>query len=250
MSDSNLTVDEAAAESAAPASPETNVPGAGAEIRQAAQQTVFAIIAAVSVAHLINDIMQSLLTASYPMLKDNYHLDFGQIGFLTFTFQVTASLLQPLVGLYTDKKPLPFSLPIGMGASLIGLIVLAYAGSYPMLRQRLGRLLGDIDRMHRHRAQHLDRMGEARRNPERMVGRYHPAPELGRNHHDPRRRMQQLGARMAVRRHRIAIRILAGIGKDRAARVLDPGEPHIMQLVEPGGASGWHEGRRLRKNRR
>jgi FSR family fosmidomycin resistance protein-like MFS transporter len=77
--------------------------------------------------------MQSLLTASYPMLKDNYHLDFGQIGFLTFTFQVTASLLQPLVGLYTDKKPLPFSLPVGMGASLIGLIVLAYAGNYPML---------------------------------------------------------------------------------------------------------------------
>jgi FSR family fosmidomycin resistance protein-like MFS transporter len=132
MSDSNLTVDEAAADSAAPVSPETKA-GAATELRQAAQQTVFAIIAAVSVAHLINDIMQSLLTASYPMLKDNYHLDFGQIGFLTFTFQVTASLLQPIVGLYTDKKPLPFSLPIGMGASLIGLIVLAYAGNYPML---------------------------------------------------------------------------------------------------------------------
>ena len=133
MSDSNLTVDEAAAESTAPGSAETKVSAATAELRQAAQQTVFAVIAGVSVAHLINDIMQSLLTASYPMLKDNYHLDFGQIGFLTFTFQVTASLLQPLVGLYTDKKPLPYSLPVGMGASLIGLIVLAYAGNYPML---------------------------------------------------------------------------------------------------------------------
>jgi FSR family fosmidomycin resistance protein-like MFS transporter len=133
MSDSNLTVDEASADSAAQNPTESPTRSGSPELRQAAQQTAFAIIVMVSVGHLINDIMQSLLTASYPLLKDNYGLDFGQIGFLTFTFQVTASLLQPLVGLYADKKPLPYSLPIGMGASLIGLIVLAHAGSYPML---------------------------------------------------------------------------------------------------------------------
>jgi FSR family fosmidomycin resistance protein-like MFS transporter len=77
--------------------------------------------------------MQSLLTAIYPLLKDNYGLDFGQIGLLTLTFQITASLLQPLIGLYTDKRPLPYSLPIGMGASFIGLIVLAHAGTYELL---------------------------------------------------------------------------------------------------------------------
>jgi len=128
MSDSNLTIDEAAAESdalAAPAAREVN--------RSGLQQTAFAIIVAVSIGHLINDVMQSMLTASYPLLKDNYGLDFGEIGWLTFTFQVTASLLQPLVGLYTDKRPLPYSLPIGMASSLIGLIVLAHAGNYPML---------------------------------------------------------------------------------------------------------------------
>ncbi|MEO8883830.1 MAG: MFS transporter [Devosia sp.] len=101
--------------------------------RSSLQQAAFAIIVAVSVGHLINDVMQSMLTASYPLLKDNYGLDFGQIGWLTFTFQITASLLQPLVGLYTDKKPLPYSLPIGMASSLIGLIVLAHAGNYAML---------------------------------------------------------------------------------------------------------------------
>jgi MFS transporter, FSR family, fosmidomycin resistance protein len=107
--------------------------GASEALHPAVRQTAFAIIVMVSVSHLVNDIMQSLLTASYPMLKANYGLDFGQIGLLTFTFQVTASLLQPLVGLYTDKKPLPYSLPVGMGSSLIGLIVLAHAGSYDML---------------------------------------------------------------------------------------------------------------------
>jgi len=101
--------------------------------RPSAAQTAFGILLAVSVAHLLNDVMQSLLTASYPLLKANYHLDFGQIGLLTFTFQVTASLLQPLVGLYTDKHPLPWSLSAGMASTLVGLIVLANAGTYPLL---------------------------------------------------------------------------------------------------------------------
>lgn len=95
--------------------------------------TVFAVILAVSLCHFINDVMQSLLAAIYPLLKDNYHLDFWQIGLLTLAFQGTASLLQPLIGMYTDKRPLPYSLPVGMGSSLVGLIVLAYAHTYPAL---------------------------------------------------------------------------------------------------------------------
>lgn len=98
-----------------------------------AQTTVFAVILAVSFCHCINDIMQSLLAAIYPLLKDNYGLDFWQIGLLTFTFQVTASLLQPVIGMVTDKKPMPYSLSWGMASSLIGLIVLAYAGHYWIL---------------------------------------------------------------------------------------------------------------------
>ncbi|QPC88785.1 MFS transporter [Mesorhizobium sp. NBSH29] len=77
--------------------------------------------------------MQSLLSAIYPMLKADYGLDFWQIGLLTMTFQVTASLLQPVIGIYTDKKPLPYSLPFGMGSTLIGLVCLAYATQYGML---------------------------------------------------------------------------------------------------------------------
>ncbi|RUU09329.1 MFS transporter, partial [Mesorhizobium sp. M6A.T.Ca.TU.002.02.2.1] len=98
-----------------------------------AQATAFTVILAVSFCHCVNDIMQSLLSAIYPLLKDNYGLDFWQIGLLTFTFQVTASLLQPLIGMVTDKRPMPYSLPYGMAASLIGLIVLAYAGHYSLL---------------------------------------------------------------------------------------------------------------------
>ena len=99
----------------------------------AAQNTVLAIILAVSFSHMINDIMQSLLAAIYPLLKDNFRLDFWQIGLLTFAFQVTASLLQPVIGLYTDKRPLPYSLPVGMASSAIGLVVLATAPTYEML---------------------------------------------------------------------------------------------------------------------
>src|SRR5690606_30027194 len=81
----------------------------------------------------LNDMMQSLLPAIYPILKDNYGLTFGQIGFLTFTFQVTASLLQPLIGLYTDHRPQPYSLVLGMGFSFAGLVLLGSAASYPLL---------------------------------------------------------------------------------------------------------------------
>ncbi|WP_310322833.1 MFS transporter [Aminobacter aminovorans] len=92
-----------------------------------------AILLAVSFSHFLNDVMQSLISSLYPMLKDDYKLDFWQIGLLTTTFQVTASLLQPVIGMYTDKKPLPFSLPVGMCLTLIGLLTLAFAHSYEML---------------------------------------------------------------------------------------------------------------------
>lgn len=95
--------------------------------------TTFPIIAAISVCHLLNDMLQSLLPAIYPVLKTNYGLDFGQIGLLTFTFQFTASLLQPAVGAYTDRKPKPYSLSTGMGFTLMGLLILAYASGYAML---------------------------------------------------------------------------------------------------------------------
>lgn len=98
-----------------------------------AAKTAFPILAAISVCHLLNDMMQSLLPAIYPMLKSNYGLDFGQIGVLTFTFQFTASLLQPMIGFYTDRKPKPYSLAIGMGISLSGLLMLAYAHNYQVL---------------------------------------------------------------------------------------------------------------------
>lgn len=98
-----------------------------------AEKTALGIILAVAFCHCLNDIMQSLLTAIYPILKVNYGLDFVQIGLLSLVFQCTASLLQPVVGLYTDKKPLPYSIAIGMGSTLLGLIVLGFAGSYALL---------------------------------------------------------------------------------------------------------------------
>ncbi|PZM11516.1 MFS transporter [Rhizobium tubonense] len=101
--------------------------------KQSAEETVFAIIMAVSFCHLLNDTMQSLIPALYPMIKQSYGLDFTQIGFLGLVFQVTASLLQPLIGIYTDKRPLPYSLTVGMGFTLIGLLLLAFAHAYWVL---------------------------------------------------------------------------------------------------------------------
>ncbi|MGN7293285.1 MFS transporter [Rhizobium sp. SAFR-030] len=99
----------------------------------AAEVTVLPIILAVSFCHMLNDIMQSMIAAIYPMLKTGYALDFWQIGILTLAFQCTASLLQPVIGIITDKKPYPYSLPVGMGSTFIGLFMLAGAHSYMML---------------------------------------------------------------------------------------------------------------------
>ena len=100
---------------------------------RAAGETAVGILAAISFCHMLNDMMQSLLPAMYPMLKGAYQLSFSQIGLLTFTFQFTASLLQPLIGAYAARRPRPYSLAVGMGFTLAGLVLLAYAGSYALL---------------------------------------------------------------------------------------------------------------------
>ncbi len=99
----------------------------------AIRRTVFSILIAISFSHCLNDLMQLLLPALYPLLKANYALSFTQIGVLTLTFQITASLLQPVVGTFTDRRPMPYSLAVGMGFTFTGLVLLSRAGSYPML---------------------------------------------------------------------------------------------------------------------
>jgi FSR family fosmidomycin resistance protein-like MFS transporter len=96
-------------------------------------RTAFGILGAISLSHLLNDMIQSLILALYPLLQSEFSLSFVQIGMITLTFQVTSSLLQPVVGYYTDKYPMPWSLPIGMCFTLCGLVILALAGSFPMV---------------------------------------------------------------------------------------------------------------------
>ncbi len=96
-------------------------------------QAAFGVLGAISASHLVNDMMQSLILALYPVLKGEFALSFGQIGLITLTYQLTASLLQPLIGLYTDRRPLPYSLPFGMASTLCGLLLLAFASSYAMV---------------------------------------------------------------------------------------------------------------------
>lgn len=91
------------------------------------------ILATISVGHFLNDLLQSLIPAIYPLLKEGFALSFTQVGLITLTFQMSASLLQPLVGLYTDRHPQPYFLPLGMAATLIGLVGLALAPSYGLL---------------------------------------------------------------------------------------------------------------------
>ncbi|CAD7038607.1 MFS transporter [Pseudorhizobium halotolerans] len=98
-----------------------------------AEKTVLPIILATSFCHMLNDIMQSMISAIYPMLKADFNLDFWQIGLLTLAFQCTASLLQPIIGTITDKKPYPYSLPIGMGSTFLGLLLLAGSHTYVIL---------------------------------------------------------------------------------------------------------------------
>jgi FSR family fosmidomycin resistance protein-like MFS transporter len=99
----------------------------------AKEETAFRVLLSISFCHLLNDMAQSLLPAIYPILKTSFHLDFGQIGLITLTFQATASLLQPVVGAYTDKHPVPYSLAAGMGFSLCGLLLLSIAPTFAIL---------------------------------------------------------------------------------------------------------------------
>src|SRR5580704_13718894 len=97
------------------------------------QKVFYKVLIAISICHFLNDMMSSLLPAIYPLLKSSFNLNFAQIGLITLTYQTTASLLQPMIGFYTDKRPRPFSLPVGMGATLIGLMLLAIAHTFPAL---------------------------------------------------------------------------------------------------------------------
>jgi FSR family fosmidomycin resistance protein-like MFS transporter len=97
------------------------------------KRTAYRVLSAISFSHFLNDMIQSLILAIYPLLKGTFHLTFAQIGLITLTYQVTASLLQPMVGYYTDRRPKPYSLASGMGCTLVGLLVLATAQNYHML---------------------------------------------------------------------------------------------------------------------
>lgn len=99
----------------------------------ATETTVVPVILAVSLGHLLNDLMQSLIPAAYPLLKDNLALNFAQIGLITMVFQGTASILQPLVGFYTDRRPLPYALAAGMATTGAGLVLLAHADTFGMV---------------------------------------------------------------------------------------------------------------------
>ncbi|HEY2122790.1 MAG TPA: MFS transporter [Chthoniobacterales bacterium] len=103
------------------------------ESKNIIEDTVFAVLIAISVSHLLNDTIQSVIPAIYPILKESFHLTFTQVGLITLTFQLTASLLQPFVGLYTDHHPKPYSLAIGMGFTLVGLLLLSMARNFPTI---------------------------------------------------------------------------------------------------------------------
>ena len=120
---------------AAGSAPSTNTaaPSTPASTGASVDSTTFAIILSLSFCHLLNDMMQSLVPALYPILKESYALSFGQVGLITLAFQCTASMLQPLVGLYTDRKPQPYSLMVGMGLTLVGLLMMSQANTYPLI---------------------------------------------------------------------------------------------------------------------
>ena len=105
-----------------------------APARPAAREALaLALLLAASGSHLLNDTIQAVIPAVYPLLKTEFGLNFTQVGLITLAFQMTASILQPFVGLYTDRRPLPYSLALGMGVTCTGLLLLAWAGSFAMV---------------------------------------------------------------------------------------------------------------------
>ncbi|WP_184544683.1 MFS transporter [Mucilaginibacter sp. FT3.2] len=107
-----------------------NSPTANINTKQIAQQTIFSVLFTISFTHLLNDMLQSVVPSVYPIIKQRFHLTFAQIGLITLTYQLTASILQPFVGFYTDRKPRPYSLAIGMGFTLTGLLAVSFAASF------------------------------------------------------------------------------------------------------------------------
>ena len=102
------------------------------------QKTVYTILFSIAFGHLLNDLMQAVIPATYPILKQSYSLSFTQIGLITFTFQVMASFLQPFVGFYTDKKPKPYSLAFAMLFTFTGLVSLSFADTFWMILVAVG----------------------------------------------------------------------------------------------------------------
>ncbi|MGE5861058.1 MAG: MFS transporter [Ignavibacteria bacterium] len=109
-----------------------------ADVKFSPGKTVFPVLLAISFSHMLNDTMQSLIPAIYPLIKTGLNLSFAQIGLITLTFQLSASLLQPVVGFYTDKKPKPYSLAAGMGFTLSGLLLLSFSYHYAMVLVSVG----------------------------------------------------------------------------------------------------------------
>src|SRR5215469_15166793 len=107
---------------------------------ETAEKTVLPVLLAISFCHVLNDTIQSLMPAIYPLVKESFHLNYSQIGLITFTFQCTASLLQPCVGFYTDRNPKPYSLAVGMIITLVGVLVLAFAWQYSLILVSVGLL--------------------------------------------------------------------------------------------------------------
>ncbi|RIK88334.1 MAG: MFS transporter [Planctomycetota bacterium] len=97
--------------------------------QQAVEKTALKVLGAISFAHMLNDVIQSVIPAIYPLLREVHALSYREIGFITFAFQFTASMLQPVVGMYTDRRPKPYSLAAGMGCTLVGLVLLSQAGN-------------------------------------------------------------------------------------------------------------------------
>lgn len=109
------------------------MPSLSVPVAENQESTRYRILAAISLSHFLNDLLQSLIVAIYPLLKGNYDLNFSQIGLLTLTYQLTASIFQPVVGWVTDKHPQPYSLVFGMGSTLCGMLILSHAPTFPML---------------------------------------------------------------------------------------------------------------------
>ncbi len=107
-------------------------------IANTSAKTVYPILFAISFSHLLNDAIQSLIPAIYPLVKESFNLSFTQIGLITLVFQLSSSLLQPIVGTITDKRPYPFALPIGMGFSFIGLVILSLASTFTLVLFSVG----------------------------------------------------------------------------------------------------------------